>query len=383
MLIKGAIIHTAESEIPMTGDIRIQGSVIAEISDNIPVNEEETVLSAEGLHAYPGFIDAHCHLGMTGFGTGWADRDVNESNDPCTPQLRAIDTINPQDRAFRLARKAGITTIATGPGSTNVIAGTWLAMKTAGTVIDEMVIRDNLAMKAALGENPKSTYQSNRISSRMTSAAIFRDMIRKAQEYDRKLRAAGNSEGNPPVYDEKCEALLPVVRGEMPVKMHVHQANDICTAIRLAQEFRIRMTLEHVTDGWLIPEALAKSGMMLAVGPAFIQPNKKECENSSWETPAILASHGCHICIISDSPVTPIEFLPLYAGISVKHGLDEYTALRAITINAAEHLGISDRTGSLKTGKDADIVLFEGSPFEVSGNAKHVIISGKLYDSQK
>ena len=252
-----------------------------------------------------------------------------------------------------------MTCVATGPGSANCIGGTFAAIKTYGKRVDDMVVDPCIAMKCAFGENPKSFYQSKAVSSRMTNAALIRTMLKKTQIYKEKLDQA-------------------VIERKIPLKAHAHQANDIFTALRIAKEFNVRITLEHVTDGLLIIDELKDEEVPLALGPYFASMSKIECRNASWEAPGILSKAGCHVCIISDSPVTPLEELPLYAGKAIKAGMDSFEALKAITINSAEHIGAADRIGSIEAGKDADLVICKGSPFDLYGVIKDVFINGKI-----
>lgn len=276
-----------------------------------------------------------------------------------------------------MAAKAGVTCFATGPGSSNSIGGTFAAIKPVGTRIDNMIVKFPIAMKCAFGENPKRCYQNQGISSRMTTASKIREALQTAKLYKAKKEAAGDDISKLPSYDQKSEALIPVLNRQIPLKAHAHQANDIFTAIRIAKEFGVGLTLEHVTEGHMIANELAKEKFPLAVGPTFGHATKFELQNKTWETPGILAKAGCHVSIITDAPVIPLHHLPLCAGFAIKAGMDEFDALRAVTINPAEHIGIADRVGSLEEGKDADIVIVDGNPFDVTGVIRHVLIDGK------
>lgn len=373
--IKNGLIHDAIHPESYAADLLIENGKIAAIAPGLT---GDTVIDAAGLSVYPGFVEAHSHIGLDGSGTGAEGRDYNEMNDICCPQLRAIDGIDPLDPSLELARNAGVTTVCTGPGSANVLGGTFTAMKTVGRRVDDMVIRPEVAMKCAFGENPKRCYQSKTDSSRMTTAAILREALSKARRYAEKLDAAGDDASKKPAFDMKLEALLPVIRGEMPLKAHAHKANDIFTAIRIAREFGVRLTLEHVTEGHLIVEELAECGYPMAVGPTMSHPSKVETANKSWETPGILARAGCQVSIITDNSVTQQEYLPLCAGFAVKAGMDPFQALQAITINPARHIGVADRVGSLEVGKDADVVITDGCPFELQTRVKAVLIDGAV-----
>nr|WP_182426592.1 amidohydrolase [Clostridium sp. AM16-23] len=374
--IKNGTLHTAVSKDTFIADILIDGGKIVKIGKDLSAEGAE-VIDATGLQVYPGFVEAHCHIGLDGYGIGYEGHDYNELNDPVTPQVQAIDGINPFDPCMKMAAKAGVTCFATGPGSSNSIGGTFAAIKPVGTRVDNMIVKFPVAMKCAFGENPKRCYQKQGISSRMTNAAKIREALNKAKVYKAKIEAAGDDASKLPAYDQKSEALIPVLNHEIPLKAHAHQANDIFTAIRIAKEFGVGLTLEHVTEGHMIVDELAKENLPLAVGPTFGHASKFELQNKTWETPGILAKAGCHVSIITDAPVTPLHYLPLCAGLAIKAGMDEYEALRAVTINPAEHIGIADRVGSLEEGKDADVVIVDGCPFDVTGVIKHVLINGE------
>ena len=374
--IKNGTLHTAVSKETFIADILIDGGKIVKIGKGLSADGAE-VIDATGLQVYPGFVEAHCHIGLDGYGIGYEGHDYNELNDPVTPQVQAIDGINPFDPCMKMAAKAGVTCFATGPGSSNSIGGTFAAIKPVGTRVDNMIVKFPIAMKCAFGENPKRCYQKQGISSRMTNAAKIREALNKAKVYKAKIEAAGDDASKLPAYDQKSEALIPVLNHEIPLKAHAHQANDIFTAIRIAKEFGVGLTLEHVTEGHMIVDELAKENLPLAVGPTFGHASKFELQNKTWETPGILAKAGCHVSIITDAPVTPLHYLPLCAGLAIKAGMDEYDALRAVTINPAEHIGIADRVGSLEEGKDADVVIVDGGPFDVTGVIKHVLINGE------
>ena len=388
LLIKNGEIHDAVNRESYMGDICVEDGKIKWI---VPTDgahgyslatseagEGVEVIDARGLQIYPGFVEAHGHIGLDGYGIGYEGMDYNEMNDIVSPQMRGIDGVKPLDPAFAMAAAAGVTSVCVGPGSANVLGGTFTTIKTVGKRVEDMVIRDGVAMKCAFGENPKRVYRDKKDSSRMTTAAILRETLFKAREYIEKKEAAGEDIFKRPAFDMKLEALIPVLKGEIPLKAHAHAAEDIFTALRIAREFKVGITLEHVTEGHLIAEELAKENVPLAVGPTLTSASKFELRNKSWKTPGILAVAGCQVSIITDSPVIPQEYLPLCAGLAVMAGMDPFKALQAITINAARHAGIADRVGSLEEGKDADIVIAEGCPFEVSAVVKYVLIDGKL-----
>ena len=338
------------------------------------------VIDVAGAHFAPDFIDAHCHIGMWEDSMDFEGADGNEDTDPITPHLRAIDAVNPFDRCFGDALRAGITTVVTGPGSANVIGGQFAALKTCGHSIDQMLLKAPLAMKFALGENPKSTYHSKNQTpvTRMGTAALLRETLFKAAEYRQAKRdyEAAPEDNDKPDYDIKLEALLPLLNKEIPAKVHAHRADDIMSAIRIAKEFDINITIEHATEGSLICDILKEEQLPLMVGPALCERCKIELRNSSFENYKILSDAGLDIAIITDHPVVPIEYLPLCASLAVKNGMDEDAALRAITINAANNCGIDSRVGSLRVGKDADIVLLDRHPVDFYAKVCGVWVNG-------
>lgn len=376
-LIKNGLIHDAVHRDAYKADILLADGKIAAIGSGLTAPADAAVFDADGLEVYPGFVDAHTHIGLDGYGIGYEGCDYNEMNDIWTPQLRAIDGINPRDPSLADARRAGVTCVCTGPGSANVLGGTFLAMKTVGDRVDKMVVRDPVAMKCAFGENPKRCYRDKCDSTRMSTAAFLRGALMQARDYGARKQAANGDITKMPAYNQKLEALLPVLAREIPLKAHAHQANDIFTALRIAREFNLRLTLEHVTEGHLIADELAgEKDVPMAVGPSLTFASKFELQNKSWSTPAVLTAAGCHVSIITDSSVIPQQYLPLCAGMAVKAGMDPFDALKAVTINPAEHIGVADRVGSLEVGKDADLVITAGSPFEVLTEVKAVFIDG-------
>ena len=376
-LIRGGLVHDAVHRDACKADILLADGKIAAIGTDLTAPADAAVFDADGLEVYPGFVDAHTHIGLDGYGIGYEGCDYNEMNDIWTPQLRAIDGINPRDPSLADARRAGVTCVCTGPGSANVLGGTFLAMKTVCDRVDKMVVRDPVAMKCAFGENPKRCYRDKCDSTRMSTAAFLRGALMQARDYGARKQAANGDITKMPAYNQKLEALLPVLAREIPLKAHAHQANDIFTALRIAREFNLRLTLEHVTEGHLIVDELAgEKDVPMAVGPSLTFASKFELQNKSWSTPAVLTAAGCHVSIITDSSVIPQQYLPLCAGMAIKAGMDPFDALKAITINPAEHIGVADRVGSLEVGKDADLVITAGSPFEVLTEVKAVFIDG-------
>ena len=377
MLIKNGTVYDAVHRDPYIADIRVENGKIAAIAADIAPAAGEEIIDAAGLRVYPGFIDAHCHIGLDNYGQGQVGWDYNEMGDCVAPHLRGIDSFNPHELGVKMALEAGVTTVCTGPGSANVLGGTFLAVKTKGNCVDDMTVKEPVAMKCAFGENPKRCYNTKGISARMTTAAKLREMLFKAREYMEKKDAAGDDKSKKPGFDMKLEALIPVLRGEMPLKAHAHRADDICTAIRIAKEFGVKMTIEHCTEGHLIVNELLRAGFPVAVGPTLTGASKLELMNKTFDTPGILAKAGLSVSIITDAPVIPEEYLPLCAGLAVNAGMDPFDALRAITINPARHIGIADRVGSLEIGKDADIVISDGDAMVSNTKVVAVILDGE------
>lgn len=340
------------------------------------------VIDAKGCYVLPGFIDAHCHIGMCEDSVGFEGDDGNEMTDPVTPQLRAIDAIYHADRSFEEAREAGITTVVTGPGSANVIGGQFAALKTYGRSVDDMLLKSPVAMKVAFGENPKAVYHEKRQTptTRMATAAILRESLIKAREYKQLLDDyERDSENNDkPDYDIKLDALMKVLNGQLMVKAHAHRADDILTALRIAKEFGLKMTIEHCTEGHLITDILKERNVSVISGPFLTDRSKIELRNQSPKTPGILSKAGIKVAIMTDHPCTPVQYLPLCAAVAVKEGMDDKEALKAITINAAEITGIDDRVGSLEVGKDADIIITDGEPLELKTKVLYTIINGQV-----
>lgn len=378
LLIKNGHVKT------MIGDDIIGGCIligddgkIAAVGTDIAAPEGAEVIDAEGRLVTPGCVDAHCHIGLDNEAMGWEGRDYNEIVDPLTPQMRAIDSINPQDEAFELAIRGGVTSACTGPGSANVVGGTFAAIKLTGKRIDKMIIKEAVAMKCAFGENPKRCYGQGMKKSpmtRMATAALLRELLFKTRRY-----LSDKEEGKNPAFDMKLEAMIPVIKGELPLKAHAHRADDILTSIRVAREFGVRITLDHCTDGAVIADELAEEGLPAFIGPSLGNKSKIELKNKSFTTPAVLHEAGVPISIITDAPVIPLQHLPMCAGLAVSAGLDEETAWRAITINPATQTGIGDRVGSLEAGKDGDVVIWTANPINTVGAESYItVVDGKI-----
>jgi len=350
-------------------------TAIGDMSDCQVKKGGKGVLCADGNLVMPGIIEAHCHMGITEEKKGAEGDDCNESVDPVTPYLRAVDAINPMDAAFDDALRAGITSAMVGPGSSNVVGGQFAFIKTHGRCIDRMIVKAPAAMKIAFGENPKVNYSGQNVSpaTRMAIAATLRQELFLAKEYQRRRMTDQSQEK-----DFRYECWLPVLEGKIPLKAHVHRADDILTAIRIAKEFGLSMTLDHCSEGHLIAEEIKESGFPAIVGPDMASRNKIEVQNMAFKTVGILNRQGICTAITTDHPVSMIQFLPICAGLAVKSGLPAAEGLRSITINAARICGTADRVGSLEIGKDGDVVIFDGNPLEVFTRALCTIIDGKV-----
>ena len=382
MLIVNAEIHTMAGKQIANGFVRTRGTVIDAVGEGTAQAEPgERILDAEGACVYPGFIDAHTHLGMWEDALTFEGDDGNEETDPVTPQLRAIDAVNPMDRCFSEAAAAGVTCVVTGPGSANPIGGQLAAIKTSGKRIDDMIVKAPVAIKMALGENPKTVYhgKNEAPSTRMATAALIREELAKAKRYLSDLeKAEQDDEIDPPDYDAKCEALLPALRGETEVHFHAHRADDIFTAIRIAKEFSLDYVIVHGTEGHLIADELRGEHTRVLSGPFFTDRCKPELKHQTPACPGILASHGILTAIVTDHPVIPIQYLPVCAALAVREGMDHEEALRAITVNPAKICGIDSRVGTIEPGKDADLVLFRGDPLSLTEKPAAVVAGGRL-----
>ena len=383
MRIYNAKVYTMDGPVLENGYVEIDNGIITGVGpmerlDGQPMSPDD--YNAGGNLLLPGFIDGHSHIGMWEDGLGFEGDDGNEDTDPSTPHLRAVDAVNPLDHCFQEALEAGITTVITGPGSTNPIGGQACAMKTYGRRIDDMVVKAPVAMKMALGENPKTTYHEKNQApvTRMATAAVIRQQLREAQRYMQDLeRAAAEEDVDPPEFDIKCEALLPVLRGELPVHFHAHRLDDIFTAQRLAKEFGLKGVIVHGTQGYMAADLLAQEGMPVLCGPILCDRSKPELQALTPRNPGILHQAGVRIALINDHPVIPQQYLPLCAGLAVREGLPYEAALEAITIGPARICGIDGRVGSITVGKDADLVLFGEDPLTVAAKPLAVFAAGK------
>lgn len=365
------------------GDVAIENGKIVAVGQSLSYSDAE-VRDVTGMTVMPGIVDPHCHIGMWEDAMGFEGADGNECTNPITPELRAIDAINPYDRCFEEAAAGGVTTCVTGPGSANVIGGQFVAIKTYGDSVEDMVLRFPVAVKAAFGENPKRVYngKNQTPSTRMATAALMRKALVEAQEYNEKLEKSKADPEKMPERNLGKEILARVIRRELPMKIHAHRADDILTAIRICREFKLRYTLDHCTEGYLITdklkEALGEDCEGIIVGPLLTERSKIELKNLSFKAPKVLEQAGIEYAMMTDHPVTPEQYLPICTAIAVREGASEEGALKAITINAAKITGIADRVGSIEVGKDADIAVFSGHPFDFRSRCVLTLVNGKV-----
>lgn len=378
MIIRNGLLFLLESEGFIRKDIEFLDSKIERIGKNLANNNNDIEIDADGMYITPGLIDAHSHIGLFNEGLRWEGEDGNEEIDPVTPNMCAVDGINPFDIAFKEALEGGVTTACTGPGSANVVGGTFATISLHGNIVDNMIIQSPSAMKCAFGENPKSVYgqKGKSPATRMGIAAILRETLVKAENYIARKEDA-EYKGEHFDIDPKMEALIPVIEKEIPLKAHAHRADDICTAIRIAKEFNINLTLEHGTEAHLISDYIAQEGISVQVGPTFGSRTKPELINTSFETAKILSERGVRVSLVTDHPEIPQNSLNLCAAMAVKAGMDEFEALKAITVNPAETLNIDHMKGQLKEGLDADIVLWDGHPLDIQSKVVSVYVRGE------
>ena len=383
MVIINGKIFPMEGENIDCGYLRTKGKIIEEIGsmENFQERKGEEILDVDGAWVLPGLIESHAHIGITEEKWGAIGDDCNEETNPLTPTLRAIDAVNPMDPAFHDAIKAGITSVMTGPGSANVVGGQFVFMKTQGRCVDNMVIKCPAAMKVAFGENPKTTYGNQNMlpSTRMGTAALLRKILFEAVQYKK-----AKEEGQLDKEDFEMEPWIPVLNKEIPLKAHAHRADDILTAIRIAKEFNVDITIDHGTEGHLIADEIKESGFPVIVGTDLTSRSKLEVQNMDFKTNKIIHDADILFSITTDHPVALIQYLPICASLAVREGLPVEAALKAITINAAKICRVDDRVGSLKEGKDADIVIFSGNPLETFTKTLYTIIDGKIiYEKRK
>ncbi|MBR0598365.1 amidohydrolase [Sinanaerobacter chloroacetimidivorans] len=386
LLIKNGKILTMSGCNYETGSVLIKDKKIIEVGEQIVADEQEITetIDAAGSWVMPGLIEAHCHIGITEEKKGFEGDDCNEMKEPITPYIRGVDAINPMDSAFHNAICSGITSVMVGPGSSNVVGGQFTFLKTNGRCIDEMVVLEPAAMKIALGENPKTNYNDmdKMPTTRMTISAMLREELFEAKQYLKKKKQA-QEKGKDFEEEFRKECWIPVLNKEIPLKAHVHRTDDILTVIRIAKEFDVNLTLDHCTEGHLIPEHIKNSGFPAILGPAIASRSKIEVQNMDFKTAGILHKAGVKVAITTDHPVSRIQYLPICAGFAAKEGLGIEEGLKAITINAAEICQVGHRVGSLESGKDADIAIFDGNPMETFTKTLYTIIDGEIVYNHK
>ncbi|NLW17294.1 MAG: amidohydrolase [Firmicutes bacterium] len=376
LAIINAKIYTVTNGVIEQGSILLADGKIVALGAAIDIPAEAHVIDAKGAIVTPGLIDAHTHVGGWEEGLGWEGADINESTNPVVPHVNILDGINPADVGFADARKGGVTTVQTMPGSANIIGGLMLAMKTSGTIVDKMVLKYPTGMKAALGENPKNNYGSKgkAPTTRMGAAALLREALLSAQQYVAK-QERGDKDWK---FDPKMENMAKVIRKEIPLRIHAHRADDILTAIRVAKEFDIDFTIEHCTEGHLIAEEIVKHHIPVCVGPTVWRRAKVETKNISPTTAGVIARAGGKVAIITDHNIVPQHYFRIAVGLCIREGLPEEEALKAVTINPAEIIGVADRVGSLEVGKDADLAMWSGDPFEPLTHCLLTVIDGEI-----
>jgi len=374
LLIQNGLLHTMETEQPICADLLIKDGKIEKIAPSIPATERMQLLDAEGLLVYPGFIDAHSHIGISEEKVTGIGDECNENTSPATPYLRAIDSIHPMDSAFHNALASGVTGAMVGPGSSNPVGGQFAFIKTFGRCIDDMIVLAPAAIKLAFGENPMTCFgmNGNAPSTRMGIAGIIREELFGARQY------LANTPADSGEKSFRMECYRELFDKKIPLKAHVHRTDDIFTAIRIAKEFDLDLTLDHCTEGHLIAEELAKSGFPAIVGPSMSARSKKEVSESDFKTPGILKQAGVTIALTTDHPVCRLQYLPLCAALAAKEGMSEYDALRAITLDAARICRVDDRLGSLAVGKDADLCIWDGNPLDVRSSVIATLIDGEV-----
>lgn len=374
LALTGGVVHTLDGQPAKKGTVLISGGKIAAVGETVPLPAGCTVIDATGRHVTPGLIDAHTHLGIYSESLGWSGEDVNETSRPVTPELDVIDAINPNDVGIADALAGGITTVMVTPGSANPIGGQCAVIKTkAKPAVEQMLLKRHAGLKIAFGENPRRVYgqQKKAPVTRMATAALVRETLYKAKEY---VARKGEKDYK---YDMGLEAVARVLAGEMPLRAHAHRADDIVTALRIADEFGLDIIIEHATEGHLLADFLAERQAKVVLGPNLTTRSKLELKERAFSTPAVLAAKGVLFAVMSDHPVLPSAFLPVYAGLATRFGLPEEDALKAVTVNAAAILGLADRVGSLAPGKDADVVVWSDRPLALSARPEIVIIDGQ------
>ena len=383
LVLRGGVIYTVTRGTIINGVIVVRDGKIIHVGswEGFQLPEDAEVIDARGMHIMPGMIDPHSHLGVAEQGVGWEGRDTTETTEPITPHLRALDAVKTDDPGFEEAVEAGVTTVGVLPGSGNPVAGMAVALKTHGEQAFAMVLREPVGMKMAFGENPRRAHglEAKRSpATRMAVAGLIREWLVKAENYARKKELFRDQPEKLPDRDLRLEALEKLLRGEIPSRSHAHRVDDILTAIRISEEFGYRLVIDHATEAFRIADILADRGIPAVVGPLLSSRYKVELRNKTMKTPAILASRGVTIALTTDHPVTPIRLLPVEAGLSMREGLSFEDALKAVTINAARILGVDDRIGSIEPGKDADLIVLDGKPFETMSKVVLTMINGKI-----
>ncbi|MGI6357374.1 MAG: amidohydrolase [Bacillota bacterium] len=380
LAIKNGIIYTIENGVIAGGTVLIDGNKIVAVGQDVDIPAGAQVIDASGKHVTPGIVDAHAHVSIWEEGFGWEGIDVNETTNPVTASVRAIDGINPDEIGLRDAYRNGVTTIWSAPGSANVVGGEGVTMRTYGETVDEMILLSPSGIKAATGENPKGAYGGRNLlpKTRMGVAAVLRETLVKAQNYQRKVEQAKGDPEKMPERDLGLENMVKVLKGELPLRAHCHRADDMMTVIRVAKEFDIKVTIEHATEGHKVAHELAKHRVPIIVGPSLTARSKVEVRDRTLATPGICAEAGVKVALMTDHPIIPVHYLPICAGLAVKYGMDEDEALRAITLTPAEICGVAERIGSLVPGKEADIVIWDDHPFQYTTHVDYTIINGSI-----
>ena len=379
LAIVNAQLETISNSLIKDGKILIENGLIKDLGPNINIPKSAKIIDAENNIVTPGLIEAHSHVGISEAGIGPSGQDTNEITNPITPWCQALDGINMKDKAFENFRKAGITSVNVLPGSSNIFGGKTTALKCKNTIVDKAIIKENTGMKAALGENPKMLYGKNDKSpaSRMGNAAIMRETLTKANNYLKKINKSNKNQDSPD-YNQEMESLLPLLKGEVPLRIHCHRADDIATAIRISEEFNINYTLEHITQGHQIIDFLKNKNTSFAIGPTMRYGSKVENKERNFHTPLLADKNNLQFCLTTDHPVVAGHYLAMTAGLAVNWGMKRKTALKSITLNAARHIGVENNIGSLEKGKDADLVIWSGDPLEFTTYADLTIIDGEI-----
>ncbi len=374
LLIQHGLLYTMEKEQPVHADMLIEHGKISKIAPHIAPTPETAVLDAENLLVFPGFIDAHSHIGISEEKVTGIGDECNEGTNPATPHLRAIDSVHPMDSAFHNALASGVTGVMVGPGSSNPIGGQFAFIKTYGRCVDDMLVLAPAAIKIAFGENPMTTYGTNGNipSTRMGIAGIIREELFNARQY------LSNTPADSAEKNFRLESYRELFEKKIPLKAHAHRTDDIFTAIRIAKEFNLDLTLDHCTEGHLIAKEIANSGYPAIVGPSMAARSKKEVSQSDFKTAGLLKKAGVSVALTTDHPVCRLQYLPLCAALAVKEGMSEYDALRAITLDAARISRVGHRLGSLAVGKDADLVLWDKNPLDLRSSVMATLINGEI-----